>query len=262
VKLFNDAADLEKSGYLFRIVDNGGETYDRITVTFCDGDSILCSETTICAHVEADRGLQNDSDAVESGEARDLRWIDLDPYLQRAIIADLNEGFSNYIDSAPAAASRDEARDWGGEWNAYGDDRSPIYREGDSFYIRDDERDFTDDTPDAPNAGPFATFRDAVFYMLPQDYDLSGPEYHTTVDLWSVEGGPAPLWDREAEPATPYEVAPWAIDRETNIAEARDPEHAAEIGAAWIMENPELAKKYQPAYINKVDRVVHRMELI
>lgn len=256
-ELFPDAAALQESGFLFRIVDNGGETYDRITVTFCDGDSMLCSLSTICAHIESDGGLQADSDAVKTGEARDLRWIDLDPYLQRAIIASLNDGFSGYIESEAAAASRDEARDWQGLWTDSLNDGTPIYRDGDKFRIRDDERDDED--------GPFDSFRDAVFYMLPRDYDLSGPEYHSTVDLWDETGGPAESWDREAEPATPLEVQPWAIDRDKVphflpvIAEARDPEHAAEIGRQWQAENPELAREYEPAYINKVERVVHRI---
>lgn len=192
MELFPNEAALKESGYLFRIVDNGGETYDRITILFCDGDALLCTSGSICAHVEADQGLQRDADAVEAGASRDLRWIDLDPGLRKRIIADLNMGFADWLEAAPAAASRDDARDWQGMWREYGDDRTPIYRDGDSFRIRDDERD--------DEAGPFATFRDAVFYMLPQDYDLSGPEYHTTVDLWDESGGPAPEWDRESDP--------------------------------------------------------------
>jgi hypothetical protein len=192
MKLFPDAAALESSGYLFRITDNGGETFDRITVTFCDGDALVCTLGTICAHVER-VDVQVDEEAVESGEARDLRWIDLDPGLQARILADLNFSFADYIEAAPAAASRDDARDWEGLWDHYSDKRSPIYRDGDSFRIRDDERAADEDG----EPGPFATFRDALFYMLPQDYDLSGPEYHTTVDLWDTEGGPAPAWEKD-----------------------------------------------------------------
>jgi len=190
--LFPNEAALKESGYLFRIVDNGGETYDRLTVMFCDGDSLLCTLGSICAHVEGDRGLQADAEAVEEGEARDLRWIDLDPSLRRRILSDLNYGFEDYLSVEPCAASRDDARDWEGIWNDYSDNRTPIYRDGDSFRIRDDERG---------DAGPFATFRDAVFYMLPTDYDLSGPEYFTTVDLWSEEGGPAEPWEKIEEGA-------------------------------------------------------------
>ena len=201
--LFPNEAALKDSGYLFRIVDNGGETYDRITILFCDGDALLCSSGSICAHVESDQGLQRDADAVEAGAARDLRWIDLDPGLRKRIIADLNMGFADWLEAAPAAPSRDEARDWQGMWREYGDNREAIYRKGDSFYIRDDENE---------DSGPFETFRDAVFYMLPQDYDLSGPEYHTTVDLWDETGGPAPEWDRWTDPPV--------IDEDSEFARA------------------------------------------
>lgn len=259
--LFRNADDLKASGYLFRITDNGGETYDRITVTFCDGDALVCTADSICAAVER-VDVQRDADDVEAGTARDLRWIDLDEGLRRRIIASLNDSFRDYIDSEPAATSRDTARDWMGLWNEYDDDRSPIYRKGDSFYIRDDEMaGYNEDG----EPGPFPTFRDAVFGMLPDAWQLAGHEYHSTVDLWDTEGGPRPLWDREAEPATPFEVCPIARGDTAPyllpmIGEARDPEHAAEIGEAWVEANPELARDYQPAYINKVDRVIHRMD--
>jgi hypothetical protein len=190
MQLFPNAEALKQSGYLSRITDNGGETYDRITVTFSDGDAILCTLGSLCAHIEQ-VDVQRDADDVEAGTARDLRWIDLAPGLQARILSDLNEGFSGYIEAAPAAASRDEARDWQGLWSDYTDERTPIYRDGNAFRIRDDENG---------DSEPFESFRDAVFYMLPQDYDLSGPEYHTTVDLWDTEGGPADPWDREADP--------------------------------------------------------------
>lgn len=253
MQLFKDAADLKASGYLFRITDNGGATYDRITVTFCDGDYILCTESTICAHGE--RGdVQVDSDDVEAGTARDLRWIDLDPYLQNRIIADLNDGFSNYIESAPAAATRDEARDWGGIWNEYGDDRTPIYIRDGKFYIRDDEMmGYSEDG----EPGPFDSFRDAVFHMLPQDYDLSGPEYHTTVDLWDETGGPSEPWDCEADPATPYEVKAIQADPDYkwhDIGEATDLDAARAMGAAWREANPDLSPKCRIAAGHKNNR--------
>ena len=194
MQLFPNAEAFKESGFLFRITDNGGETYDRITVTFCDGDAILCTLGSLCAHVEG-VDVQRDELDVEAGTARDLRWIDLAPGLQARILSDLNEGFSNYIEAAPAAASRDEARDWQGLWSDYSGDRTPIYRDGDSFRIRDDER-----ARDEGDPGPFDTFRDALFYMLPRDYDLSGPEYHTTVDLWDETGGPVEPWNRDEEP--------------------------------------------------------------
>lgn len=267
MQLFPDEAALQESGYLFRIVDNGGETYDRLTVTFCDGDSLLCSLGSICAHVENDHGLQHDSEAVEDGTARDLRWIDLDAGLRKRILADLNNGFADWIEAAPAAATRDEARDWQGLWNEYGDDRTPIYRDGDAFRIRDDERN-NSEWHDEGEPGPFATFRDAVFYMLPRDYDLSGPEYFSTVDLWDTAGGPAEPWDREADPPHPYEVAAIRADGKTSadaphwleIGDARDHDHAREIAAEWQRNNPELAPLYRYSIGGKADRTFRDLE--
>lgn len=196
--LFPDARALENSGYLFRIVDNGGETYDRITVLFCDGDALLCTSGSICAHVESldPQVLENE---VEAGTARDLRWIDLAEGLRTRIIADLNRGFENFIEAEPAAANREEARDWQGLWNVYNDDRLPIYRTDEGgFRIRDDENE--PHNAEATGEGLFHTFAEAVRWILPQAYDLSGPEYHTTVDLWDTTGGPAPEWDRYSLP--------------------------------------------------------------
>ena len=39
-KIFENFDDLARSGHLFRIVDNGGETVDRYTVLFSDGDAL------------------------------------------------------------------------------------------------------------------------------------------------------------------------------------------------------------------------------
>lgn len=257
--LFRDEADLLDSGYLFRITDNGGETYDRITVTFCDGVAILCSLGTICAHIER-TDVQVDADAVEAGTARDLRWIDLDPDLRRRIVADLNEGFRDWLEAAPAAETRDEARNWQGLWNEYGDDRTPIYRDGHGFRIRDDENE--PHNSGQTGEGLFDTFRDAVRYMLPQDYDLSGPEYHSTVDLADETGGPNEPWDRKADPPHPYEVTGIRHDGKTDadnphwqaIGEARDEDHAREIWAAWAEANPDRAPLYRRTIGHKVER--------
>ena len=194
-KLFESLDDLKP--FIFRITDNGGATYDRITVTTCDGEAMLCTESGICAHIEA-VDVQRDADDVEAGTARDLRWIDLSEGLRRQIIDSLNEGFSNWIEAEPAAASRDEARDWQGQWDDPCDNRTPIYRDGHGFRIRDDENEPYN--ADATGEGLFDSFVEAVRYMLPQNYDLSGPEYFSTVDLWDETGGPAPLWEGESDP--------------------------------------------------------------
>ena len=204
--------------------------------------------------------MQGIADRVESGEDRDLRWIDLPADCQRCVFDGLNIGFGAFIEAAPAFATRDEAGNYDGIWLPNDRDPLPIYRDGDLFLVKDSDREYEGE-PD----NDFPTFREALLYILPDDYTLAGPEYHTTVDLWDEMGGPAPLWDCYAEPATPFEVQPWAIAKDKLplcldvIAEARDPDHAKEIGDAWRLANPELAKEYEPAYINKVERVVHRM---
>lgn len=260
IKLFESEKALIESGFIFRIVDNGGETYDRFTVTTCDGDAILCSIGSVCAHVER-VDVQRDSDDVEAGIARDLRWIDLDAGLRSRILDDINTGFEDWLEAAPAAASRDEARDWQGIWNDY-NDGTPIYVRDGKFYIRDDDRQppYGEGEP-----GPFDSFVEAVRYMLPQDYDLSGPEYHSTVDIGDETGGPAALWDCEEEPPHPYEVSMIALDDSTSprwldVGEARDEEHARELVAKWRDENSELSPLYRATMGGKVDRTFNTLE--
>jgi hypothetical protein len=215
--LFDSTDAFIKSGFLFRIVDNGGETYDRITVTTCDGDAALCSSGGVCTWTER-MDIQIDADAVEAGTARDLRWIDLDPSCQRSIVASLNEGFKDWLEAAPAAASREEACEWEGIWsNIIADKNTPsaIYKAGDAFMIREYDAD--------EDRGPFATFTEAVRYALPQDYDLSGPEYFSTVDLADETDGPADPWDRETDPPVideNHEMARVAVRRNNADGEA------------------------------------------
>jgi hypothetical protein len=259
IELFESEKALIESGFIFRITDNGGETYDRITVTTCDGDAILCTTGSICAHVEQ-VDVQRDADDVEAGTARDLRWIDLDAGLRQRLLDDINSGFADWLEAAPAAASRDEARNWQGIWNDYNDGTAIYVRDG-KFYIRDDERQ---PPYDEGEPGPFDSFVEAVRYMLPQDYDLSGPEYHSTVSISDEEGGPAPLWDRDEDPPKPYQAmvckkddsapGPFYVDLEY----AESPEAARELADAWLADNPDKAELYEPAYSHKVESVIHR----
>jgi hypothetical protein len=267
--LFDSIEDLRDSGYIFRITDNGGQTFDRFTIIYTDG-TYLGSSCNPChpqgfgQHGEdIDVGLV--ADRVEAGEERDLRWIDLPEAVRECVFNGINMGFSDYVESAPAAANRDEARDWEGQWEGYGEDRAktPIYRDGDAFRIRDDERAIED----GGDPGPFATFADAVRYMLPQDYDLSGPEYHTQVDLWDTAGGPAPLWDAEEEPPLPYEVLLFADDREAapepwriELGRVRDEADAREKVAEWKAANPELVPHYRATFGGVVDRTFHTLK--
>jgi hypothetical protein len=265
IKMFESVADLKESGYLFRITDNGGATFDRFTVIYCDGTYLGSSCDPFHPQGFGQNGedidLQGVDNRIETGEERDLRWIDLPERVRECVLDGINQGFTDYLEAAPAAASREVARDWQGLWNDYPANETPIYRDGDSFYIRDDERDAEEGKP---AAGPFATFAEAVRYMLPRDYDLSGPEYHTTVDLWDESGGPAPLWDCEEEPPLPYEAMVCKIndsdpgDHYINLGNARDLDHARELCDDWKAENPDAAALYASAYLHKNQRTILR----
>jgi hypothetical protein len=202
--LFRNLDDLKP--FIFRIIDNGGETADRFTVITCDGDYFHASTNPTHPQGVGMWGEGGDivgyaDSQVQSGEARDLRWIDLPEKVRDCVFHGLNRGFQDYIESEECAANRDAARDWQGEWRDHSPDRegnrkTPIYRTENGFCIRDDDSD---------SDKCFATFAEAVRYMLPTDYDLSGPEYFTTADLWDETGGPAPLWDRETDPPAPLD---------------------------------------------------------
>ncbi len=211
MNLFPTVADLAKSGFIFRITDNGGESADRFSVYTCDGDYFAMSETPFHPQGVGMTGEGFDpqvpADHVEAGTERDLRWIDLPADCQRCVFDGLNRGFADYIESASAAASRGEARKWEGMWkdphegyrNGAWQSRTPIYCDGDGFNIRDDDAGYPNAST-ATDPGPFATFADAVRYMLPQDHDIAGEEYQGTRDIWNEVGGPAPLWNRDEEP--------------------------------------------------------------
>lgn len=193
--LFPDVATLQASGYIFRITDNGGASYDRFTIVMCDGDYFGSCETP--GHpqgfFQSGEGLdvQRLSECVESGEERDLRWIDLPAAVQRAVIGRLNLDFEWAIEQADSALHRGAVdRMFDGSQIGGG-----IYRIPGGYAIADENSYQPGGTYDGgEDAGPFASYRDALFYTLPDEYQLSGPEYHGTVDLWGTDGGPAELW--------------------------------------------------------------------
>lgn len=206
MNLFESLDDLKP--FIFRITDNGGESADRFTVTTCDGDYYAMSAAPFHPQGVGMTGegidVQYQADGVEAGTLHDLRWVDLPADCQRCVMDGLNRGFADYLESAPVAADRNAALDFQGwsDWtyasrNAIGTGKTvtPIYKAADRFWVRRDDL-----CPDYGGDGDpdFPTFRDALLYTLPDDYDLAGPEYHTTADLWDETGGPAPLWDYEA----------------------------------------------------------------
>jgi len=196
--LFQSLDDLKP--FIFRITDNGGATADRFTIVTCDGDYFGSSAypTHPQGFFQSGEGLDPiwQAERVETGEDRDLRWIDLPESVRNCVMRSLNEGFSGWLETGCEFTSRDEAGNYDGCWNP-NRDFSPIYRDGDSFKVKDSDREFMGEPEES-----FATFREAVLYILPDDYCLSGPEYHTDIDLWDETDGPKPLWDCDAESET------------------------------------------------------------
>ncbi len=203
MNLFTTLDDLKP--FIFRITDNGGESADRYTVITCDGDYYAMSSAPFHPQGVGMSGegidVQDVANNVEAGVERDLRWIDLPADCQRCVMDGLNQGFADYIESAPAATWRGDAMNFEG-WRDYEytsrrnreKEDGPtecVYEFGDFFMVRREDDD---------DYGPFDTFAEAFRSILPVDYDLSGPEYHTTVDMWNTDGGPVKPWDRDAEP--------------------------------------------------------------
>jgi len=212
MQLFESLDDLKP--FIFRIIDNGGATADRFTIITCDGDYFASSaypthpqgfgmwgESIDLAYVE---------EVTESGTSRDLRWIDLPKAVRDCVYYGLNSGFADWLALAPVAASRDEALDFQG-WSDLqytsrnnrqtGGPTESIYHSNGRFAIRRDDNAVEFGGDGDPE---FDTYREAALYLLPEDYDLAGPEYHTPLDLWD-ESDPAPLWDCEAEPPEPLD---------------------------------------------------------
>lgn len=195
--LFDSVEAFQQSGFLFRITDNGGDSVDRFTIMTCDGDYFASCTTPYHPQGFFQSGegidLQGVDERIEAGRDRDLRWIDLPADVQSAVIGSLNVGFSYWLEQENAAETRaDLTEEFAGGYDGVG---KGIYHTIWGFRIADENSQ--GDARQDP--GPFATYRDAVLYTLPQDYDCSGPEDHTPVDLWGIEGGAAALWDCEAE---------------------------------------------------------------
>ena len=180
-RLFISLKELADSGYIFRITDNGGATLDRITVIFCDGDYLSLSETgagvsTWCEGID----VAGWNDRVEAGTEVDLAIGDLRPELQDHILRRVNEAWQDYLDAlndphgTAVAQTRDNAEVNEGTHDSGG---KGIYAAGSAFCVRLDWDYASDDR------GPFQAVRQALAATLPNDYSLSGPEYHSALDV-------------------------------------------------------------------------------
>lgn len=197
IKLFETVEDLQRSGYIFRITDNGGRTFDRFTIVYCDGDYLGASTNPTHPQGFGQHGegidVQMLAERVESGEERDLRWIDLPEAVRNCILSSLNQAFADWLESFEAPEDRAAAENNEGLTDSYG---QGIYRRGAEFWIKTEH--YPDDGTGPNDSGPYETIREAALNTLPMDYSLSGPEYHPTVDIWE-EGEARPLWDYEEE---------------------------------------------------------------
>jgi hypothetical protein len=190
---FPTVAELAASGYVFRIQDNGGESADRYTVVFCDGDYIGMSGAPSHPQGVSIWGEGIDPAAMvewaEEGRAVDLALGDLSEYLREHIRARVNEAWRDFLeagergDPSAVAPNRAAAQTYEGLHNQGG---VGIYRAPNGFRVKDDNS-YGEPDPQAADPGPFATFREAFLNTLPQDYSLSGPEYHSPEDVGRLE---------------------------------------------------------------------------
>lgn len=175
--LFPTVRDLARSGYIFRIQDEG-RTADRITVAFCDGDYLALSWPSGSGFSQWGEGLDpaHMEEAAENGEAVDLALGDLTPELRAHILRRVNEAWRDFLEAANAPHGRLSVPENEGTHDAAG---VGIYRDGNEFFRVRREGEQNED-PSRP------TFREAVLYTLPEDYALSGPEYHPAINPGSL----------------------------------------------------------------------------
>jgi hypothetical protein len=148
---------------------------------------------------------------VEDGRERDLRFIDLPERVQQCVMQSAN-GFEDWLASFTPPANRADAVDPGTAYRLEERIGEGLYGVPGAYRIR--RETYPDDGSGSEDLGPYATLKEAILQTLPQDYDLSGPEYHTTVDLWDTEGGPAALWDYEDQTVKAVEIE-WETDGES-----------------------------------------------
>ncbi|QXN71578.1 hypothetical protein RCIROH_79 [Rhodobacter phage RcIroh] len=187
-RLFTSVKEMAASGYIFRITDNGGASLDRITVIFCDGDYLSLSETGAGVSMWGEGiDVADWNDRVEAGTEVDLAIGDLRPELQDHILRRVNEAWQDYLDAladpqaTAVAQTRDKAEVNEGTHDSGG---KGIYAAGSGFCVRLDGEYASDDR------GPFQTARQALAATLPDDYSLSGPEYHSALDVSRLKPTP------------------------------------------------------------------------
>jgi hypothetical protein len=198
MKLFETLEDLKP--FVFRIVDNGGESADRFTVVTTDGDYFAMSSDPFHPQGVGMTGEGYDPTGghsrVDDGVERDIRWIDLPADCQRCVWGCLNRGFSDWLEGFVPPATRAEATNNGTAMRLAERAGEGVYGVPGEYRVKTENGD---EDPDG-DRGPYETVREAVLASLPEQHDLSGGEFHTTIDMWDVKDGPKAPWDRQAEP--------------------------------------------------------------
>lgn len=186
-KVFEKPEDM--SEYLFRIVDNGGSSADRYTVVFSDGSYLGMSGNPTHPQGVSMAGEDIDPQVidewVENGEAVDLALGDLPKHLVDHILFRNNEGLEDFLESVEnkdedvVFTNRDDAEANEGCSDTLG---KGIYLVGDQYMVK------MEGGPD--DRGPFATAREVILATMPDDYALSGPEYHAGLDVMRMTPDP------------------------------------------------------------------------
>ncbi len=184
-RLFESAADL--GGYLFRITDNGGATADRYTVVFSDGNYLTLSAGPSDPQGVSQWGERIDvahlANCVEIGQEVDLSWGCLPENVRAHVLSRANDMWRDFLanveachpDAVKPSRADAGANEGGPECGGQG-----IYRKGGLYFINRGEG--ADD-----DLGPFDTARAVLLASLPDEHDLSGPEYYS--DALGNDGG-------------------------------------------------------------------------
>lgn len=176
MNLFPDWQTLARSGYLFRIVDHGPDTVDRVTVLFSDGDALGCDRCG--GRAFSQWAGQVDPASLESwvqdGEAVDLCSDDLSEDEKAHILRRVNEGWADWLTRViardPIAVARCEA-DAVINDGTHGDAGQGLYVGADgALYVQVES-----EPHDA--RGPYTCPAEALRATLPDEWGLAGPEY-------------------------------------------------------------------------------------
>lgn len=206
--LFHSADDLGE--YLFRIVDNGGETADRYTVLFSDGDALCLSSNPAAPWGGVSLWAEGMDPAtleswVEEGEAVDLGWDDLPEAIRGHVLARLNQAWRDCLaDMLSGVLAIPEGREHVDTFCDGCTAGEGIYRHGGRFFVHMGGPSIEDDR------GPFDTIREALLASLPDHYGLAGPEYHSTATSGAREAGkPCPEVARQVAALEARREAEW-----------------------------------------------------